>query len=62
LQASCSKDLGIYVERFYDYHDQSFFEKRGMTSGIYFDKATFGRRAITENPFQDWWGSAGLSA
>ena len=49
------KDLGIYVERFYDYHDQSFFEKRGMTSGIYFDKATFGKRAITENPFQDWW-------
>lgn len=49
-------DLGIFVERFYDYHDQSFFEQRDMTRGIYFDEPTFGKRAITENPIQDWSG------
>ena len=53
------RDLGIFVERFYDYHDQSFFEKRGMSRGIYFDEATFGKRAITENPIQDWWNRSG---
>lgn len=53
------KDLGIFVERFYDYHDQSFFEKRGMTRGIYFDEATFGKRVITDNPVQDWWDRGG---
>ena len=54
------KDLGIFVERFYDYHDQSFFEDRGMTRGIYFDEATFGKRAITDNPIQDWWDRWGF--
>ncbi len=54
------RDLGIFVERFYDYHDQSFFEDRGMTRGIYFDEATFGKRAITENPIQDWWDRWGF--
>ena len=53
------KDLGIFVERFYDYHEQSFFEKRGMTRGIYFDEATFGKRVITDNPIQDWWDRGG---
>ena len=54
------RDLGIFVERFYDYHDQSFFEDRGMTRGIYFDAATFGKRAITENPIQNWWDRWGF--
>ena len=54
------RDLGIFVERFYDYHDQSFFEDRGMTRGIYFDEATFGERAITENPIHDWWDRWGF--
>ena len=54
------RDLGIFVERFYDYHDQSFFEKRGMTRGIYFDETTFGKRAITDNPIQDWWDRWGF--
>jgi spermidine dehydrogenase len=54
------KDLGIFVERFYDYHDQSFYEDRDMTRGIYFDEATFGKRAITDNPIQDWWDRWGF--
>ena len=44
------RDLGIFVERFYDYHDQSFFEERGMTRGIYFDEATFGKRPSPKTP------------
>lgn len=47
------KDLGIHTDRFYDYYDQEFFSSRGMKGGMYFDQATFGRRALTGNPLTD---------
>ena len=49
------KDIGIYVERFNRYFDQSFFESREMGRGLYYDAATFGRRALTDNPIMDWY-------
>ncbi len=50
--AGLLKDLGIELDRFYDYYDQNFFDQRGMTGGIYFDRATFGKRALTGNPLE----------
>ena len=49
------EDIGIYVERFNRYFDQSFFESRDMGRGLYYDAATFGRRALTGNPIMDWY-------
>ena len=49
------RDVGIYVERFNDYFDQDFFEQRDMGQGIYFDAATYGKQALTDNPIYDWW-------
>ena len=35
-------DLGIETDRFYKYYDQKFFESRGMSRAVFFDKETFG--------------------
>jgi spermidine dehydrogenase len=35
-------DLGIEVARFEKYFDRQFFESRGLSHGIFFDKETFG--------------------
>jgi len=48
------RDVGIYVERFNQYFDQEFFSSRGMTDGIYFDKATYGVSRLTPNPIERW--------
>jgi spermidine dehydrogenase len=44
------KDLSIDTQRFYDYYDQEFFSSRGLTNGIFFDKATFGVDQLSANP------------
>ena len=44
------RDLSIDVQRFYDYFDQDYFDRRGMRSGLYFDEATFGKNKLVENP------------
>jgi spermidine dehydrogenase len=36
------KELGIEVERFNNYFDQSFDKSRGLSAGVFFDKETFG--------------------
>jgi spermidine dehydrogenase len=36
------KGLGIEVQRFDKYNDQTFFSSRGLDHGIFFDKETFG--------------------
>ena len=45
------RDVGIKVDRFYDYFDQEFYGRRKLGIGTYFDKKTFGRSALTKNPF-----------
>jgi len=52
--ADLLKELGIELDRFYDYYDQDFFSNRGMGAGMYFDEPTFGQRALTANPLQIW--------
>ena len=36
------KELGIEVQRFEKYNDQSFFASHGLDHGVFFDKETFG--------------------
>ena len=40
-------DLAIDVQRFYEYFDQDYFRRHGMSRGLFFDKATFGRDKLT---------------
>jgi spermidine dehydrogenase len=54
VAAGLLKDLGIQLDRFYDYFDQDFFSQRGLGAGMYFDQATFGKRALTGNPLEIW--------
>lgn len=44
------KDVSIDVQRFHDYFDQEYFERRNMTSGIYFDQKTYGADRLLRNP------------
>jgi spermidine dehydrogenase len=46
-------DLAIDTERFYDYYDQSFFSRRNMKAGMYFDKPSYGRHKLVANPLED---------
>ncbi|MEM9056508.1 MAG: FAD-dependent oxidoreductase [Pseudomonadota bacterium] len=39
------RDLGVDVQRFYDYFDQELYGKLGLGKAVCFDKATFGRQA-----------------
>ena len=43
------KDVGIRVERFYEYFDRSYFRERNLRRGIYFSEAEYGRDLTTEN-------------
>lgn len=40
------KDIGIETEKFYDYFDQSFWDRYGLSKSIVFDKETFGEDKI----------------
>ncbi|MEX0709008.1 MAG: NAD(P)-binding protein [Woeseia sp.] len=44
------RDLNIHTERFYEYFDQNYFKRRGLTAGIYFDRASFGVDRLVANP------------
>ena len=53
VAADLLKDLGIELDRFYDYFHQDYFSKRDMTFATYFDEASFGKRVLTGNPLAD---------
>ena len=40
------KDIGIETEKFYDYFDQGFWDRYGLSKSIVFDKETFGEDKI----------------
>lgn len=46
------KDIAIDTNRFSEFYDQTFFSRRGMRAGIYFDKATYGARRLVDHPDQ----------
>lgn len=53
------KDLGIQVERFYDYFDRDFYAKRQMAVGIFFDREHYGEDQLLQSP-QSLFGAATL--
>jgi spermidine dehydrogenase len=40
------KDIGIDVQRFYEYFDQELYDKMDLTYGIAFDQETYGERKL----------------
>jgi spermidine dehydrogenase len=44
------QNLSIDPDRFYDYFDQDYFKSRGLKSGIYFDRKTYGVDHVQVNP------------
>jgi spermidine dehydrogenase len=40
------KDIGIDVQRFYDYFDQGLYDKMDLSYGIAFDEDTYGQRKL----------------
>ncbi len=40
------RDIGVDVERFYKYFDQTLYEKMGLSKAVVFDEATYGKRQI----------------
>ncbi len=51
------KDLGIEVERFYDYFDQGYFDRRGSQPAIYFEAGNYGTAKTLPNVLFDYRGS-----
>ena len=49
------RDLGIEVKRFEKYYDQNFYESRGMTQGMFFDKQTFGADRLVTGVYKKPW-------
>jgi len=48
--------LGLDTERFYKYYDQKFYESRGMTRGVFFDKETYGADRLVTDEGRPTWG------
>ena len=39
-------DIGVDVERFYDYYDQSLYSSMGLSKAVVYDKATYGEQKV----------------
>ena len=52
------KEIGVDTQRFYDYFDQEFWDRYGLSKSIVFDKETFGEDKIVlgygERPWEDF--------
>ncbi|NKB99939.1 MAG: FAD-dependent oxidoreductase [Pseudomonadales bacterium] len=44
-------ELSVDTDFFYDAFDQDFYKRHKLTSGVYFDKATYGREEFVAAPF-----------
>ena len=59
------KDIGVNVERFYDYYDQDLYDNLGLSYGIAFDAKTYGQRKLVtgygSRPWQDFVAETPLS-
>jgi spermidine dehydrogenase len=49
------QDLGIDVKRFEKYYDRKFYESRGMSEGVFFDKETFGVDRLVVGEYKSSW-------
>ena len=50
-------DIGIQTDPFYEYFDQSFFERLGMRPAIYFDERVYGQNVTVTNALGDYTGA-----
>jgi spermidine dehydrogenase len=55
--AQLLRDVGIDVQRFYDYFDQSFEQTHGLRRGIFFNAADYGRDLALPNAFRGFFGA-----
>lgn len=56
------KDVGIDVQRFYDYFDRRFFDERGLGRGLYFSREKYGSDSVQPNALRAWWAPAAGNA
>jgi spermidine dehydrogenase len=49
------RQLGIEPRKFDTFYDQTFFASRGLTSGVFFDKETFGRDLLVPGVGKPSW-------
>ncbi|MDH4071646.1 MAG: NAD(P)/FAD-dependent oxidoreductase [Gammaproteobacteria bacterium] len=43
---SLLRDIGVDVQRFYDYYDQDLYDRMGLSYGIAYDEKTYGKRKL----------------
>lgn len=55
-------DIGIDVQRFYEFYDQEFYEKRNLVEAIYFDKSKYGVDRVLPSPLAGFFGEPSDSA
>ena len=49
-------DIGIDVQRFYDFYDQEFYAKRNLSEALYFDKGKYGVDRVLPSPLGGFFG------
>ncbi len=48
------KEIGVDVEKFHDYFDTEFYERRNMQAGLYLDKAHYSEDRLIGAPYAMW--------
>ncbi|MCK5749060.1 MAG: NAD(P)/FAD-dependent oxidoreductase, partial [Oricola sp.] len=51
------REIGVDVEKFYDYFDTEFYTRRNMQAGLYLDKAHYGEDRLIGAPYGMWAGA-----
>ncbi len=65
ISRSLLKDIGIELDRFYDYFDQDLFDRMGLSYAIAFDEKTYGKSQLVtgygDKPWQQFAAESPLS-
>ena len=60
------EDIGVDVQRFYDYFDQDLYDDMGLSYAIAFDQQTYGKRKLVtgygERPWQEFAAESPMSS
>ncbi len=48
------REIGVDLEKFYDYFDRDFYARREMGRGVYLDKAHYGDDVLIDEPYGLW--------